>query len=281
MRVDNTKNKKVTSQKANVDRTAKANNAGKRAKNTKKNKKESASSKRETVFRLLLTLILLVAIVCIGMYISKLNTDDFVENYNFYQYIGGRKISYQGAMKITSRGEITELTCTDKNIQLDSTPLYYADTPNKALFPSNMELVVPTANGQIYKINRFSDVYMDENNIVYLEYRDKIKELPEAFIFDGSNLYFFLDDATITVKGKKYELSPLSYVVAYNKSSVEIYNKEKDEYKVIETDGFGIVKTKDYTINVSLDTIKYGDKEQLLLKKFDELQTFNFDDNQQ
>ena len=275
MRADNTKNKKLNNQKANMNKTGK-----RAATRTKSNKKEPKGSKRETVFRLILTLILLVAIVCIGIYISKLNTDDFVENYNFYQYIGGRKISYQGAMKITSRGEITELTCTDKNIQLDSTPLYYTDTVNKVLFPANMELVVPTANGQIYKINRFSDVYMDENNNVYLEYRENKKELPEAFIYDGSNLYFFLSDATITVEGKEYELSPLSYVVAYNKSSVEIYNKEKDEYKTIETDGFGIVETKDYKINVSLDTMKYGDTEQLLLKKFDELQTFKFDGEQ-
>ncbi len=259
MRVDNKENKKRVNKK-----TAR-----------REAKKESKAGKKEVVFRLLLVLILLVAIVAIGMYISRLNTD-YIENYNFYQYIGGRKISYEGAMKITNKGEITELTTTDMNIQLDSTPLYYQDDENKALFPANMELVVPTDNGQVYKINRFSDVQL-ESGIAYLEYRDKIKELPQSFIFDGSNLYFFLSNATLTIDDEEYKLTPLSYVCAYNGSSIEIYNKEKDEYQIIETDSYGIVETDDYSINVSLDTIKYGDKEQLLLKKFDEIQTFSLD----
>lgn len=269
MRNDNNVNKKVNKPNGKVDRIEK------KAKRTQKDKK---ATKKETVFRLLLTLILLVAIVAIGIYITRLNTD-FIENYNFYQYIGGRKISYEGALKITSKGEITELSTTNMNIQLDSTPLYYVDTDNKALFPSNVELVIPSTNGQVYKINRFSNVYMD-NGVVYLQYRDKSKELPESFIFDGSNLYFFLDEVTLTIDDKDYELSPLSYIVAYNKSSIEIYNKAEDKYEVVETDGFGIIETDDYSINVSLDTIKYGDREQLLLKKFDDLQMFNFDDNQ-
>lgn len=244
-------------------------------KTTSRKKAKEKTPKREIVFGLFLVLMLLVAIVCIGMYISRLNTD-YIENYNFYQYIGGRKISYEGALKITNNGEVTELTTVDISIELDSTPLYYQDEENKVLFPENMELIVPTDNGQVYKLTRFSNVEL-ESDIPYIQYRDKIKELPEGFIYDGSNLYFFLTDVTLTVDGEEYELSPLSYVIAYNQSSIEIYNKETDEYQIIETTDYGIVETEDYTINVSLDTLKYGDKEQLLLKKFDEIQTFSLD----
>lgn len=243
-------------------------------KGNKNQKKEKKEIKKESIFGLFLILILLVAIICIWKYISKLNTED-IESHKFYQYIAGRKISYEGALKITNKGEITELTCTDKNIQLDSTPLYYEDNTNKVLFPENMELVIPNLNGQVYKINRFSDVYMDKG-VAYIEYRDKIKEIPESFLFDGSNLYFFFDNAVLTIDNEEYEITPLSYIVAYSQS-IEIYNKEKDEYKIIETSSYGTVKTADYSINVSLDTIKYGEKEQLLLKKFEDLQVFGLD----
>lgn len=241
----------------------------------KANSKRLKKSKKENVFKLLLVLILLVVVCCIGMYILRLNTD-YIENYNFYQYIAGRKIEYEGALKITNRGEITELTCTNMNIQLDSTPLYYKDRDNRALFPENMELVIPNQNGQVYKINRFSDVYVD-NDVAYLEYRNKIKELPDSFIYDGSNLYFFLSEATLTVDDQDYTISPLSYVVANNKISIEIYNKVEDEYQMIQTENQGIVELNGCTINVSLDTFKYGDREQLLLKKIDELQVFSVD----
>ena len=239
--------------------------------NNKKNKKTA----KENVFKLFLILVLLVAIVLIGWYIIRLNTD-YIENYNFYQYIAGRKISYEGALKITNRGEITELSCINMDIQLDSTPLYYVDNVNKVLFPENMEMVIPSANGQVYKINRFSNIYTDRG-VTYLEYRNKVKELPDSFIFDGSNLYFFIDDAKLIVDDEEYEITPLSYVIASNRVSIEIYNKEKDEYQIIETEGYGIIETDEYSVNVNLDTIKYGDREQLLLKKFDDLQTFNLD----
>lgn len=239
-----------------------------------KNKKRKKSSK-ENLFKIILVLILLIAICCVGIYIARLNTD-YIENYNFYQYISGRKIEYQGALKITSRGEITELTCIDVNIQLDSTPLYYADIENRVLFPEDMELIIPSQNGQTYKINRFSEIYMN-NDIVYLEYRDDIKELPDCFLYDGSNLYFFIDEATLTVDDETYTISPLSYIVAISKASIEIYNKQEDEYQLIETQSNGIVQINDYTINVSLDTLTIGDREQLLLKKFDELQTYSMD----
>lgn len=231
--------------------------------------------RKENLLKIFLVMILIVIICITAKYIKKLNTEN-IENHNFYQYIAGRKIEYEGALKISAKGEITELNCTNMNIQLDSTPLYYNDQENKAMFPENMEIVIPNENGQVYKINRFSNIYMIDN-VAFLEYRKKIKEMPDSFIYDGSNLYFFMDEATLKVEGKTYKISPLSYVVANNKNSIEIYNKREDKYKMIQTEEQGIVTTKDYTINVSLDTIKYGDKEQLLLKKIDELQAINMD----
>lgn len=230
---------------------------------------------KEHFFKILLVIILIIAIYCISMYITRLNTD-YVENHSFYQYISGRKIEYEGALTITNKGEITELTCININIQLDSTPLYYQDLENRCLFPEDMEIVIPSQNGQVYKINRFSDIYID-GDIPYLEYRNQITGLPDSFLYDGSNLYFFISEATLTVDGIDYSISPLSYVVAISKASIEIYNKQEDTYTLIETESNGIVTTSDYTINVSLDTLKVGDREQILLKKFDELQTFSMD----
>ncbi len=281
---ENNKDREATSKTNKATNTSKINKTTnkkqekgqiKNKTNKKADKQKKKQAKKEKLVRLSLILILLIAIICIGVYIARLNTD-YIENYNFYQYIGGRKIFYEGALKITKKGEITELSTIDIDIELDSTPLYYQDEENKVLFPENMELVIPNDNGQVYKIIRFSNIKL-ESDIAYIQYREKTRELPEGFIFDGSNLYFFLTDATLTVNNETYELSPLSYVVAYSQSSVEIYNKETDEYQIIETSDYATVETSSYSINLSLDTIKYGDKEQLLLKKFDEIQTFSLE----
>ena len=51
-----------------------------------------------------------------------------------------------------------------------------------------------------------------------------------------------------------------------------IYNKQQDSYSIIETQEDIYAKTADYTINMSIDSINYKDKDQLLIKKIEYLQ---------
>ena len=55
-----------------------------------------------------LILLLIAVILGINVYLTKLNTQDTVEE-QFYQYFGGVKTEYDGVMSITKKGEITEL----------------------------------------------------------------------------------------------------------------------------------------------------------------------------
>ena len=57
-----------------------------------------------------------------------------------------------------------------------------------------------------------------------------------------------------------------------DKNGVEIYNYQKDEYKIIESKDSIYVTTDNYTIDTTTDVLKYGEKEQLLLKNIDKLQ---------
>ena len=230
--------------------------------------------KKENVFKILMVLLLIVMIVVVSLYIIRLDTDQ-IENYNFYQYFGGRKVEYEGALTITQKSGITELQLKNASIQLDSTPIYYRDIENQVLFPQDMALVIPNQNGQMYKINRFTNVYQ-RDNVIYAEYRETQDELANSFIYDGSDLYFFIQNTTLTIDGTNYEITPLSYVVATYQNSVEIYNKQLDNYQIIPTTSTNVTATTDqYSINLSLDTIKYGDKEQLLLKQIEALKSIN------
>ena len=71
-----------------------------------------------------LILLLIAVILGINVYLTKLNTQDTVEE-QFYQYFGGVKTEYDGVMSITKKGEITELRTKEGAINLDSTPVYY------------------------------------------------------------------------------------------------------------------------------------------------------------
>lgn len=238
-----------------------------------KQKKRRSSIIMSSVIAALILIIVIVAII-----IGNLNTTK-TENHNFYQWYFGQKVEYNGQLTFTRKEGLTELKATDRKVTLDSTPVYYADEKDKVIFPEDMTIVYPTNNGLMYRVNHFSDVVKEDGDI-YLESnlatstsKDKIEK---AFLYDGQDLYFFLERTNLIVNGTTYELSPLSYVIVRYKQNVQIYDYDKDEFKIIETKDTQDAKvvTDLYTIDLSVDSLKTAEKEQLLIKGLDYLTPF-------
>lgn len=238
-----------------------------------KQKKRRSSIIMSSVIAALILIIVIVVII-----IGNLNSTT-TENHDFYQWYSGQKVEYKGQLTFTRKEGLTELKATDRKVTLDSTPVYYADENDKVIFPEDMAIVYPNNNGMMYRINHFADI-IEENGSIYLETNLATKtnktKLEKAFLYDGQDLYFFLERTTITVNGTNYEVSPLSYAIVRYKQNVEIYNYEKDEYQVIDTTETQEAKvvTDTYTINMSVDSLQTAEKDQLLIKGLSYLQEF-------
>ena len=239
---------------------------------------EKQKKRRSSIIMASVIAALILIIVIVIIIIGSLNSTT-TENHDFYQWYSGQKVEYKGQLTFTRKEGLTELRATDRKVTLDSTPVYYADENNKVIFPEDMAIVYPNNNGMMYRINHFADITEEDGNI-YLETNLATKtnktKLEKAFLYDGQDLYFFLERTTITVNGTNYEVSPLSYVIVRYKQSVEIYNYEKDEYQVIDTTETQDAKvvTDTYTINMSVDSLQTAEKEQLLIKGLSYLQEF-------
>lgn len=239
---------------------------------------EKQKKRRSSIIMASVIAALILIIVIVIIIIGSLNSTT-TENHDFYQWYSGQKVEYKGQLTFTRKEGLTELRATDRKVTLDSTPVYYADENNKVIFPEDMAIVYPNNNGMMYRINHFADI-TEENGDIYLETNLATKtnktKLEKAFLYDGQDLYFFLDRTTITVNGTNYEVSPLSYAIVRYKQSVEIYNYEKDEYQVIDTTETQDAKvvTDTYTINMSVDSLQTAEKEQLLIKGLSYLQEF-------
>lgn len=232
---------------------------------------------RDNIIKIIFVIIMIITIIFVARYISKLNTTS-LEEHQFYQYFGGRKVEYKGKLEISKENNgITSLQMKDVKIELDSTPIYYQDIENKILLPEDMAIVFPLNKGTMQRVNYFWNVQI-ESNIAYLENEKNKKSVTNAFLFDGKDLYIFLEPTTITVGEEIYELTPLSYVKVNYRETVEIYQKQEDIYTIIEEANYGniIAKTSEYEINLSTDALKYQEKEQLLLKKIEALPIFEF-----
>lgn len=238
-----------------------------------KQKKRRSSIIMSSVIAALILIIVIVVII-----IGNLNSTT-TENHDFYQWYSGQKVEYKGQLTFTRKEGLTELKATDRKVTLDSTPVYYADENDKVIFPEDMAIVYPNNNGMMYRINHFADI-IEENGSIYLETNLATKtnktKLEKAFLYDGQDLYFFLERTTITVNGTNYEVSPLSYAIVRYKQNVEIYNYEKDEYQVIDTTETQEAKvvTDTYTINMSVDSLQTAEKDQLLIRGLSYLQEF-------
>lgn len=239
---------------------------------------EKKKKRKSSIITTSIITALIVIIVIVIIIIGSLNSTT-VESHDFYQWYSGQRVEYKGELTFTRKEGLTELKATDRKVTLDSTPVYYADENGKVIFPEDMAVVYPNNNGMMYRINHFADI-TEENGEIYLETNLATKtnktKLEKAFLYDGQDLYFFLERTNITVNGTTYEVSPLSYAIVRYKQSVEIYNYEKDEYQVIDTTETQDAKvvTDTYTINMSVDSLQTAEKEQLLIKGLSYLQPF-------
>ena len=240
--------------------------------------KQKKKRRKNTIITVSIVSALIVIIIIVSIIISNLNSTK-TESHNFFQWYSGQKVEYKGELTFTRKEGLTELKATDKKVTLDSTPVYYAEKENKVIFPEDMAIVFPHNNGMMYRINHFSNI-IEENSDVYLETNLAVEtnktKLDQAFLYDGQDLYFFLERTNITVNGTTYEVSPLSYAIVRYKQSIEIYNYEKDEYQVIDIqDGQEAkVVTDTYTINMSFDSLQTAEKEQLLIRGLSYLQPY-------
>ena len=239
---------------------------------------EKKKRRKNTIITVSIVSALIVIIIIVSIIISNLNSTK-TESHNFFQWYSGQKVEYKGELTFTRKEGLTELKATDKKVTLDSTPVYYAEKENKVIFPEDMAIVFPNNNGMMYRINHFSNI-IEESNDVYLETNLAVEtnktKLDQAFLYDGQDLYFFLERCNITVNGTTYEVSPLSYAIVRYKQSIEIYNYEKDEYQVIDIqDGQEAkVVTDTYTINMSFDSLQTAEKEKLLIRGLSYLQPY-------
>lgn len=189
---------------------------------------------------------------------------------NVYQWFYNKKYEYKGIITTNRKNEIVNFKAKDIDVSLDSTPIYYQNK-DKIIFPNQMSVVMPTLNCAEYYTNKYSYINVKKsNNILTTEkYSNK---LGHYFLYDGYDLYFFLDEVTITIDNTKINLSPLSYIIATSDKYISYYDKKTDTFKIIKPQNEQIIAENNfYKIYLNIDTIDYFGTDVILTGKVDEL----------
>lgn len=221
-------------------------------------------------------LLILVLFIAFFIYYKVSILDNYKKDTedNFYQYFYDKKYEYKGVVSTNRHDVIVDFKTDDYDITFDSTPIYYSNI-DKVIFPKDMSVVMPTLNCAEYLAKGYS--YLEVNKDNYILTTDNYSnKLGKYFLFDGGDLYFFLDEVTLKIGDSEIKISPMSYVVAKYNNSISYYDKKNDTYKTVDTkDDKSLVYNDYYKVYVSLDQIDYYGTNVILTASIDELNTID------
>ena len=125
-------------------------------------------------------LLIIIVIAVIFVTLRKDNDIVVIKNHNMYQYLHGFRVDYTGRIQINkNEEEITKISFKGNDTELDSTPLYYADS-ERVLFPKSMAIIYPL-EGKQFRINYYSEAFTEFDEVVIKEKSDK-KRLFDSII---------------------------------------------------------------------------------------------------
>jgi hypothetical protein len=226
--------------------------------------------KKEKLLLISLTLIFAGILALIAIYILQM--DGRTIKADLYRYEHGHRFDYFDSSRIFKSGDKTVLRNGGYLHLLTAAPLYYQDR-ERLFIPEGMAVYSPAKNS-LGKVTNFTEIYQEKNGI-FAESTYKRIRLEAGFLYDGSNLYIFLERTIVKWSDNTVVLEPFSYaVVIYNKS-LELYPKEAG-LVILEDTGNSIVSAEmenGYSVNMSTDILCGADgKEQLLFSQISALE---------
>ena len=254
-------------------------------KRVKNSRRESENPKNEKTIKLWLIIVIVAFLFIIYKIFDALvltNEKIDVSGEYYYQYFYGVREEYSGKIELIQNDDDVQFKLENGEIiHLDNTPIYYKDTLGKALFAKEMELYIPDSGA--YRLKDFTNI-IQENKTTFVKRlnRKNKKTVNNGFLYDGNDLYFFLEKTTVEIGDVKYDLSPLSYVIVNYRDNVEIFDYEKEEYIIIndeeqlKSDVIAINKFRNYTVNMSVDSIVTEKSQQLLFGNISKLEEFEY-----
>ena len=160
---------------------------------------------------ILVVIILVLILICSFVLFFEVNEYRNItkEEVDLYYYFTTLRTDFNASVTKDSNDLIIDLK--SENVSIDSTPLYFKDNENQMILPYNTEIVYPYKHYPMYKTGKYSMVYSKNGNI-YINSEAGKGRLYDCFLYDGENLYTFIEETTIKVDDKMYVLSPMSFV---------------------------------------------------------------------
>ena len=212
--------------------------------------------------------LLVVLLLAVLLYTREYKNNRYanISDEKAYQYFSSGKIEFTASVGRNRKNAILSFENKDLPVNFGSIPVYLSDK-DAVIFPKEMIMMFPLKDRE-YLVNSLSEIYK-ENDLYYLNIRDLNNSYKNAFLYDGKNLYFFIDNVSLYVGDEIINLSPMSYVSYTYLNLLEYYDKESDTFGQIEVTSGDVIVENDYMkIDIGLDKVLYEKSFTLLSNDF-------------
>ena len=141
--------------------------------------------------------ILLLAIFLFFMLRSRNNIEQYstTKDEEVFYYIDDILMEYKGKITLDRNNNITNISEDKGEWKNISEPIYFKNE-KKVVFPNPMSIVIPAMGMKQRRLNYFTEVIQTETS-TKLHNVNLDKTVANAFLYDGVNTYFFLDDMVL------------------------------------------------------------------------------------
>ena len=233
-----------------------------------KNGKKRRLSTGERLIILIPAAAVVIAVVVIAI-LLKNRTTYRIEEPAYQYYGGGSFVVAQGAELYKDEKGDTHLRSDDMDSAASGLPIYYEEQ-RRIVLPVDMVYYAPRED-ICARIDSFTEVYCEQSGNIHLLAKEKDQNIQRGFLYDGYNLYIFLEPMILTVNGYSIELSALSYAEVTFGANVMAYDYEKGEFitEPVKGEVTAQAVNGDYSVYLMTDSMTRNEKKTLLFTRPD------------
>ena len=179
-----------------------------------------------------------------------------------YQYGGEYKIPAGETLLFSDEGGLAHVGRADSSQVLDGTPVYLEPGDR---FLLAVDAVYRDPRKNVYGRLTPGTVVQQVKGPSLAENKTGEASLDRGVIFDGSNVYIFLEKVLVEFNGRKVEFPAFSYVRAVPGGMISIFNFETKEFVQEELVGEARADCVDYFLSLTGDTLIYPDGRREIL----------------
>lgn len=227
-------------------------------------KKRNKRELNKRIMRFLPAVIAVLALLVIALLLNR--TVSYKLRETGSQYYAGAKAALAKGTKLRhdSDGTLFRHVNGDAH-EMNNLPIYYESEPTLVL-PTSMVYYAPR-EGICARADYFTEVTCESTGMVWFTRENKELNLKPGFLYNGEELYVFLEPVEVSVNGYRIELPALSYIEAVYAGNIMIFNSETKEYFMESPTGSvtAVAGGGDYEISLLNDSMVSYDGTKTLL----------------